>query len=95
MANDITDPNINRDEHIEEAVAAKRVVPYNMGTSGLARAPLPLIVAAWDYVGFTSPDVNGNYQTWTFKNGGSGGTTVNTMAVAYDSNSNITSISRS
>jgi len=95
MANDITDPNINRDEHIEEAVAAKRVVQYAQGTGGLVRAPLPLITGAWDYVGFTNPDANSNYQTWSFKSGGSGGTLVNTIAATYDGNSNITSLTRS
>jgi len=94
MSNDVTDPNINRDEHVEETVAAKRVIPYAMGTNGLVRAPLSLIEGAWDYLGFTSPDGNGNYQTWSFKAGGSSGTIVDVLAVTYDANSNITSITR-
>ena len=94
MSNDITDPSLNRDEHVEEVVAAKRVIPYAMGENGLTRMPLPFIEGAFDYIGFTNPDVNGNYQTWTFNNGGAGGTTIDQMAVTYDANNNMTSITR-
>lgn len=53
-----------------------------------------IVTAAYDYVGFTNADSNGNYQTITFKSGGSGGTTVATVSVTYDANSLITSVTK-
>lgn len=94
MANDVTDPNLNRDEHLESNVTGKRVFPYGLGTSIYEAMPAPLIDTAWDYLGFTNPDGNGNYQTWVFRNGGSGGTTVRTLDVTWDANNNVTSITR-
>ena len=92
---------VERNEHIGpgqtgDNIDAKRVAEYGFNTSNQwARFPLPLIDKPWDYVGFTNADGNGNYQTWTFKTGGSGGTTVRTLSVTYDASSNITSIGRS
>ncbi len=57
-------------------------------TSGL----LPI---SYNYIGFTNADGNGNYQTITFKTGGSGGTTVATLTLTYDASSNVTSIAKS
>jgi hypothetical protein len=97
----ISEQEIANREHVAptktgDNIAAKKVANYGFGAdANWARVPLPLIDEAWDYVGFTNADGAGNYQTWTFKNGGSGGTTVRTLAVTYDANSNITSISRS
>lgn len=54
----------------------------------------PLIDKAYDYVGMSNPDGNGNYQTIVFKSGGSGGTTMRTLTLSYDANSNVTSITR-
>lgn len=94
--NNVTDPNINRDEHIEENVDAKRVVNYGMNNiNQLARIPVPFLDTAFDYIGWSSPDTNGNYQTMILKQGGSSGTTVHTVNFTYDANSNITSITRS
>lgn len=94
-------PSIDAAEHASvaqgEGVEAKRVVEYGWG--GLAdkwkRRPLPLIDEPYDYVGFANADANGNYQTLTFKIGGSGGSAVRTLALTYDGNSNVTSIARS
>ena len=68
---------------------------YNRGIATWEPQPLPLIDVAYDYIGFTDADANGNYQTWTFNTGGSGGTTVRTLSITYDASSNITSIARS
>ena len=54
-----------------------------------------LINVAYDYVGFSNADGNGNYQTIVYKSGGSGGTTVRTLTLTYDASSNVTSITRS
>lgn len=42
-----------------------------------------------DYIEETNPDANGNYQTITYKQGGSGGTIVKTITITYDSNGGI------
>lgn len=46
----------------------------------------------YDFTGFSNPDANGNYQTISYKAGGAGGTTVRTLSLAFDANSNVTSI---
>jgi hypothetical protein len=51
--------------------------------------------AAYDYVVMTNADGNGNYQTMTYKSGGSGGTIVRTLSYTYDGSNNVTSITRS
>lgn len=97
----IGEQEIANREHIAlpktgDNIAAKRVANYGFGTdTNWLRTPLPFVDQAFDYIGFTNADGNGNYQTWTFKTGGSGGTTIRTMAVTYDANSKITSIARS
>lgn len=91
---------IENQEHISpqktgDNVAAKKVVPYGFGTGNTwGRVPLPLIDFAYDYVSFTNPDANDNYQILTFYTGGSGGTIVRTLTLTYDASSNITSIAR-
>ena len=55
---------------------------------------MPFIDKAYDYVGMSNPDSNGNYQTIVFKVGGSGGTTAVTLTLTFDGNSNVTSITR-
>lgn len=70
------------------------VLPFkDTGGKGV-QAPMPLFDVPYDYMGFTNADANGNYQTWTLKQGGSSGTSVRTFTVAYDGSSNITSITR-
>lgn len=64
-------------------------------TNTLKRAPAPLLDKSYDYIGFTNADANGNYQTITFKSGGSSGIAVRTLNLTYDGNSNVTSIERS
>jgi len=95
-------PSIDAAEHIGtnatgDNIEGKRAANYSWGGTAdkWKRHPLPLIDEPYDYVGFSSDDGNGNYQTMTFKSGGSSGTTVRTLALTYDGNSNVTSISRS
>lgn len=88
-------------EHISPSktgdnIAAKKVAIYSFGTDGAwHRQPTGFVDTAYDYVGFSSPDANGNYQTIVFNTGGSGGTTQRTLTLAYDGSSNVTSITRS
>ncbi len=92
-------PNFQTDSDLEHrsvnGVEAKAVIPY--GYTGTALTPIPpaLIDVAYDYIGWSSADANGNYQTMTFKTGGSAGTTVRTLSLTYDASSNLTSITRS
>lgn len=95
MTDNVTDPNLNRGEHIEENVQAKRVISYGMGVSALSRIPSPLIDQAYDYIDFSNPDGNGNYQTIEFMAGGSGGALVRTLELTFDGSSNVTTITRS
>ena len=95
-------PNeINNREHIApdttgDNIAAKKVASYGFGAAGTwSRLPAPFIDVAYDYVGFSNPDANNNYQTLTFKTGGSGGTTVRTLTLSFDGTNNVTSIARS
>lgn len=86
-------------EHLDvengESINAKKVVPYGIGTDlTMRRVPIPLIDGPWDYLSETNPDTNGNYQTITFLNGGSGGTTVRTLSLTYDANGNVTTLAR-
>lgn len=91
-----TQPSIDLEEHRSlGGVNAKAVVPYAYSGGTLTPTPTPLVDLAYDYVGFTNADGNGNYQTITFKTGGSAGTTVRTLSVTYDANSLITSVTRS
>jgi hypothetical protein len=90
----VTSPNIERAEH-DDANQAKRVLPVLWSGSGIVKAPVPLLDLAYDYIGFSNADGNGNYQTLAFKTGGSGGTTVRTITMSFDGNNNVTSVARS
>jgi hypothetical protein len=85
-------PSIERSEHIDENIGAKRIVPYGMGTSALVRVPAPFIDVAYGDIAFSNADANGNYQTIEFK---SNGTTVRTLTLAFDANNKVTGITRS
>lgn len=101
--NAISEQEIANREHISfsktgDNIAAKKNANYgfdlvtgqwNRAAIGAALVPIP-----YDYVGFTNADGNGNYQTATFKQGGSSGTTVATLSLTYDANNLITSITR-
>lgn len=88
-------------EHISPAktgdnISAKKVGSYGNGVGNAwGRIPLPLIDQPYDYVGFSNPDANNNYQTIVFNSGGSGGTTVRTLTLAFDANNKVTNITRS
>lgn len=94
-------PEITRAEHLGPSstgdnVDAKKVANYAFGADGnWGRVPLNLADKPYDYIGLTNPDVNDNYQTIKFYQGGSGGSVVRTLALTFDSSSNITSITRS
>lgn len=97
----IGEQEIANREHIApqktgDNIAAKRVVPYAFDENGnWQRVPLPYVDMAFDYIGFSNPDANDNYQTIIFNVGGSGGTTQRTLNLTYDANSNVTSVARS
>ena len=99
--NPIGEQEIANREHIAptktgDNIAAKKVAQYGFGSdSNWARNPLPLVDTPYDYVAFTDADGNGNYQTITFKSGGSGGTTQRTLSLTFDSSNNATTIARS
>lgn len=87
---------VEQEEHRSiGSVNAKAVVPYFFNGTNLIPSPTALIDVAFDYIGFSNADGNGNYQTWVFKTGGASGTTVRTLSVTYDGSSNITSLARS
>lgn len=96
----ISNTEIQNREHIApqktgDNIAAKKVAAYGFGAdSNWARNPLPLVDIPYDYQAFSNADANGNYQTITFKQGGSDGTTVRTLDLTYDGNNNVTSITR-
>jgi hypothetical protein len=87
---------LDREEHVHKgSVGAKTVVPYfyNSDDDILEPGSRPFEQGVqYDYTGFSNPDGNGNYQTISYKEGGAGGTTVRTLSLAYDANSNVTSI---
>ena len=92
---------LTRSEHLGSMTASgdnvdlKKVGVYQFGTNGnWARQPLNLIDSAYDYIGFSNPDANGNYQTLVFNDGGVSGTLVRTLTLGFDVNSNIISVAR-
>lgn len=93
-------PRITEAEHIGPAdtgdnIDAKRVANYGFGSNlAWGRQPLPLVDVPYDSTVFSNPDANGNYQTINFKVGGSGGVTVRTLNLVFDSSNNVTSIER-
>lgn len=92
----VTSPSIDRDEHDYKNDAKKvSLWGYDAATDtsfrlgGLGK----LVTEHFDYIGL-SPD-SSRPTTVTYKVGGSGGTTVATLTIAYDgSTSNITSVTR-
>lgn len=74
---------IEREEHLE-AATAKRVVPYYWNGSTYVVGGLPLTPGIdYDYVDVQQTD--GDTETFVYKTGGSGGTTVRTIVVNYTS----------
>jgi hypothetical protein len=93
-------PRITKSEHIGpddtgDNIQAKRVANYGFDGANWQRTPTGLVDVAYDYLGFSNADSNGNYQTLSFKSGGSGGSTQRTLTLAFDGSSNVTSITRS
>lgn len=99
MSNQHTGASVtDNEEHISDAngLNAKKVAAHGINTLGtLLPVPVPLIDEPFDYVGFSNPDVNDNYQTMQFRQGGAAGTVVRTLSLTYDGSSNLTSIARS
>lgn len=96
-----TVPRITRAEHIGpndtgDNIEAKRVAQYAWNGLTWERSAANFHMgASYDYTAFSNPDANGNYQTITYKLGGSGGTTVRVLSLTYDGNNNVTSITKS
>lgn len=94
-------PSVDNAEHVGpgttgDNIEAKRAANYGFNTSSQwGRIPLPLIDVAFDYLVRSNPDANGYYQTYTFKSGGSSGTTVRTLSFTYDASGNFLTIARS
>ena len=67
--------------------------PVKVNTGGALSTLSAMVPYAYDYIsfGYTGSDIT----TIVFKTGGSGGTTVATLTLAYDVNDNLTSITRS
>ena len=64
-------------------------------TTGKTAVYVPAMLQKdYDYVAMTNADGNGNYQTFTYRLGGAGGTVQNILTFTYDVNSNVTSITR-
>lgn len=79
-----TNPSLDRSEHIDENVSAKRVGMYVWDGSNWQRsngAMGKLVTVAFDYVGYANTDTITD--TYTYKTGGSGGATVATVTVVY------------
>jgi hypothetical protein len=96
---DMSEVAIQNAEHIDPAtsgdnIAAKKTAGYQWDGSNWQRNPINFVDRPYDYTAFSNPDGAGNYQTIVFKIGGSGGTTQRTLTLAFDGNSNITSIAR-
>lgn len=73
-------------------IDANRAAGYGFNGSTWQRVPLPLIDLPYDATAFSNPDASGNYQTIIFSASGS---TVRTLSLTFDANSNVTSIARS
>lgn len=71
------------EEHAVRSVAGSVAVVNFLGGLG---------ISAHDYISFTY--TKGNLTGAVFKSGGSGGSTVATLALVYDANNNITSITK-
>lgn len=74
---------IEREEHLE-AATAKRVVPFYWNGSSFVSGGLPM-VAGIDYDYLDVQQTDSDTETYVFKTGGSGGTTVRTIVVNYTS----------
>lgn len=77
----------------------------NLGTGTVSGVPIlkvlniagSLIPTAFDYISLTyvsSGDGAGEIQTATYKTGGSGGTTIATLTLTYDSSSRISTVTK-
>lgn len=80
MSDSVTSPSIDRDEHASD-VKAKKVLPYGWTGTTAQKQPTPFITQAYDYVAVTYPDATTD--VFTFKTGGSSGTTVQTVTIVY------------
>ena len=72
---------------------------YNATTGAMDRMvqSIDLVPTAYDYIALTyvaAGDGAGEIETATFKTGGSGGTTVATLTLAYNSDNEISSVTK-
>lgn len=78
-------------------IEAKRVANYVWDGSDWARMGNGLVPGGYDYIGLTyvaSGNGAGEIETVTYKTGGSGGTTIATLTLAYDASNNIASVTK-
>jgi hypothetical protein len=90
-------PRITKAEHIGpndtgDNIEAKRVANYYWDGSNWQRIGAGLVPSSYDYIAL-SDYTGANPGTVTYKQGGSGGTTVATLTITY-SGDNITSVTR-
>ena len=96
-------PSIDSSEHIGPSstgdnIDAKRVASYGWnGTSWerIRNVPLGLLTTDYDYVSVAYPTTSS--EVYTFKLGGSGGTTTDTITITYtdDTKDNLSTAARS
>jgi hypothetical protein len=67
-------------------------LPLNVDTTGALASGL--IPGTYDYISIPSYNANNDPLVVVYKVGGSGGTTVATLTLTYDTNNNITSVAR-
>ena len=82
----VTDPNINRAEHDPNA-NAKRVITTGWTGSNTLKLPVPFVPYSYDYVALVSGTTT---DTYTFYQGGSGGTLVTTVTITYSDSTKAT-----
>lgn len=86
-------------EETGDNIGAKRVALYTFDPEseqwGRMTPNLGLITASYDYIGVTYP--NGTTEVYTFKTGGSGGTSVGVLTLVYTDSTkeNLSSVTKS
>jgi len=73
-------------EHISpnktgDNISAKRVVPYYWDGTNWQRQGAGLVPSSYDYMAYTN--TNSTTDTYVYKTGGAGGTTVATVTIVY------------
>lgn len=99
---------IERDEHDIDGVSTKSVLNYGWDSDNTIKRRIAvdssgrlsfsqLVPEEYDYIALTyvaSGNGEGEIETVTYKNGGSGGSTAATLTLAYDANNNLSSVAK-